>query len=396
MEPKRGYRMRKQIEWRGITWNHPRGYESIAAVSQEFERRYPEVKITWDIRSLKDFGDYPVTLLAQNYDFIMLDHPHIGSASNAGALIPLEQYLPKEFLQDQEKNSVGKSYESYQLDGHQWALAVDAAAQVAAYRPDLFSDFGIAVPKYWNEVFELAQKNSKNHFVGLPLCPTDVYCCFLSICANQSGTSFFTEENGIDWKTAHSAIKRLCRLAQIVHPDSLDMNPIQMLDKMAETDEIFYVPLLFGYSNYARQPKNGRKRVYFTDIPSVTDIPNGALLGGVGLSISSRCREVKMASEFVMYAAGEEMQKGIYFEHEGQPGYLGAWNDEKVNNASGDFFKNTLNTLQHSYLRPRYNGYNEFQEKAGFVLNLGLKQKDRPDVILEQLKAVFEEVNRRK
>ena len=39
-----------------------------------------------------------------------MDHPHIGSALEAGALVPLEMYLSEEFLKDQEENSVGRMF----------------------------------------------------------------------------------------------------------------------------------------------------------------------------------------------------------------------------------------------------------------------------------------------
>ena len=36
-----------------------------------------------------------------------------------------------------ESETVGKSYASYHIGGHQWALPIDAATQVQAIRPDL-------------------------------------------------------------------------------------------------------------------------------------------------------------------------------------------------------------------------------------------------------------------
>ena len=193
--------MSEHCEFRGITWNHPRGYESIRAVSDAFCGEHPGVTISWDIRSLKDFGDYPVTELAKKYDFIMMDHPHIGSAVKAGALVPLDMYLSGEFLKEQEENSVGRSYESYKMAGHQWALAADAAAQISAYREDLLEQTGEKIPKSWEQVIELAKRLSGETKAALPLCQTDCYCSFLSLCANHSGNQVFSKEQGIAYKT---------------------------------------------------------------------------------------------------------------------------------------------------------------------------------------------------
>ena len=384
--------MSEHCEFRGITWNHPRGYESIRAVSDAFCGEHPGVTISWDIRSLKDFGDYPVTELAKKYDFIMMDHPHIGSAVKAGALVPLDMYLSEEFLKDQEENSVGRSYESYGMAGHQWALAADAAAQISAYRDDLLEQAGETIPKSWEQVLELAKRLSGETKAALPLCQTDCYCSFLSLCANRGGDQVFSEESGIAQGTMVYALTVLSELVPYLHVESLDMNPIQTLDRMADTNEIAYVPLLFGYSNYSRTDHAGKYLVKFTDIPSETDTPSGALLGGVGLAVSSGCKEIPTAMEFVKYALCEESQKGIYFKHAGQPGYLKAWRDPAVNAASNGFFENTLATLQNSYLRPRYEGYNTFQEKAGLVINEGLRKGISPEEIAGELEALFREL----
>ena len=384
--------MSEYYEFRGITWDHPRGYESIIAVSDAFRVEHPDVKITWDIRSLKDFGDYPVTELAKKYDFIMMDHPHIGSAVKAGALVPLDRYLSEEFLRDQEENSVGRSYESYRMSGHQWALAVDAAAQISAYREDLLKQNEEKIPKNWRQVAELAKRLSGNTKLAIPLCQTDSYCCFLSLCANHGGEQVFSETNGIANETMCYALELLSEIVPYLHEKSLDMNPIQALDLMADTNEIAYIPLLFGYSNYSRRNHKVRHLIKFTDIPSETNVPSGALLGGVGLAVSSECKKIPTAIEFVKFALCEKNQKGIYFEHAGQPGYLKAWKDPEVNAASNGFFENTLATLRNSYLRPRYEGYNIFQEKAGLVINEGLKKKMSPESIAEELEALFQKL----
>ena len=386
--------MKEKICLKGITWNHPRGYETIGAVSKAFSRNCTDVKLHWDVRSLKDFGDYPVTLLAENYDLIMLDHPHIGSAVEGGALIPLNQWLDQAFLEDQEKNSVGRSFESYQMNGCQWALAVDAAAQISAYRPDLMA--GILPPRNWDEVKNLAKDRKRAGWVGFPLCQTDVYCSFLTICANIRGDGVICRESGVEYQAALQAVELLRELSELVYPASLDMNPIQMLEHMALTDEVCYVPLLFGYSNYARTPPFGRKLIRFTNIPSFTQIPSGALLGGVGLAVSSGCKNKRIAADFVRFAAQDDIQRGIYYENAGQPGYLGAWTDEAVNRDCHGFFLDTLDTLRLSYLRPRYGGYNRFQEMAGLILNQGLKDRQKPGEIVSCLQALFEKLKKQR
>ena len=280
------------------------------------------------------------------------------------------------------------------MNGHQWALAVDAAAQTSAYRPDLMG--GILLPGNWEEVKNLAKDRGRAGRVGFPLCQTDVYCSFLSICANIQGDRVICRESGLELQAALQAVDLLRELSEMVSPVSLDMNPIQMLEYMALTNEVCYVPLLFGYSNYARTPASGRKLIRFANIPSFTEIPSGSLLGGVGLAVSARCRYKKIAADFVRFAAQDDIQRGIYYENAGQPGYLGAWTDEKVNRDCHGFFLDTLDTLRLSYLRPRYEGYNQFQERAGLILKQGLKDRQKPKEIVGHLQTLYEKLEKQR
>jgi len=51
------------------------------------QRLPKEVRIIWDIRSLKDFGDKPIEELIDEYDLITIDHPYMGQADKHGLLL---------------------------------------------------------------------------------------------------------------------------------------------------------------------------------------------------------------------------------------------------------------------------------------------------------------------
>lgn len=145
---------------RGMTWRHARGIAPLQAATEAFCRENPQVSINWDARSLQEFEETSVPELAERYDLLMIDHPFVGLAAQSEALLPLDEALPAEFLTDQAANSVGPSHASYQWEGHQWALATDAAAQVSAYREDLLASRGVVVPTTWDEVWQLARHES--------------------------------------------------------------------------------------------------------------------------------------------------------------------------------------------------------------------------------------------
>lgn len=105
------------IQLRGMTWKHERGVNPLLAASRDFAAIHPDVSIEWDARSLADFEQYPLEKLADRYDLIMIDHPHIGTAVKGGLLLPLGSLLPEAFLRGQEEGSVGQSYASYTWEG---------------------------------------------------------------------------------------------------------------------------------------------------------------------------------------------------------------------------------------------------------------------------------------
>ena len=139
----------EKIIIKGITWGHSRGISPLLAFSQRFSELNPGVEVQWTKRSLQEFADFPIEKLTEQYDLLIIDHPWVGCAAATNCVLPLESYLPKDYLQDQLDNSVGQSHQSYHYNGHQWALAIDAATPAASYRPDLFEKNNISLPLVW-------------------------------------------------------------------------------------------------------------------------------------------------------------------------------------------------------------------------------------------------------
>ena len=133
------------VTLRGMTWKHDRGLAPMLATAAQFAERHPDVRIEWEARSLQGFADHPIRDLAQEFDLLVLDHPFMGTVAKGGYLVPLDNYISSEVLCNLRNESVGASHQSYFYDGHQWALAIDAAAQVAGYRPDLLAAVGMGV-----------------------------------------------------------------------------------------------------------------------------------------------------------------------------------------------------------------------------------------------------------
>jgi multiple sugar transport system substrate-binding protein len=353
------------IELRGITWNHTRGYLPMVATAQRFSELHPDVSVVWEKRSLQHFADLHLQDLVERFDLLVIDHPFIGTAAESGLLLPLDSYLDKEFLADQARNSVGKSHASYQFEQHQWALAIDAATPVSGWRRDLLEAKGLSVPETWNELLELARRG----LVAIPGIPLDSLMHFYMVCTGLGETPFSSNDELISADLGLHALEMLRELYTLISPECARRNPIATWELLTTTNSIAICPFAYGYSNYSR------------DIYARYPLETGGLiaidahnrcrstLGGAGLAISSRCQQLSAAIEYSQFVASPECQTGLYFQSGGQPGHRLAWLDNEVNRASHDFFRNTLATLDEAWLRPRWNGYLDFQDHAAPILH---------------------------
>lgn len=351
-----------------MTWLHARGLDPLVAASKVFAENIG-VQINWVARSLSDFELFPMEQLAAEYDMIMIDHPHIGISHAESLLQPLETLLPEELLADQKENSVGQSYASYTWEGHQYALPLDAAAQVSAYRKDLLE----ALPTTWGEVLALAKENPEK--VAIPFVPVHAYSSFYTLCSHFSEGIVWSDGSDLSEEAGVKALEILTELLAVANKESKDMDPINMLDKMCQGNEIIYSPLVYGYSNYARKGY-AKYVVNFGDMPrhESQQSPKGSMIGGVGLALSTKCQEREAAIAFMKFVAPAEAQMGLLFDAGGQPGHKKAWEDGRVNELSNNFFAGTLETLMLGSMRPRFAGYVDFQAEAGsrireFVVN---------------------------
>ncbi len=355
---------------KGITWDHPRGYQPLRAAAAEWGRR-TGMELQWDVRTLKEFGDMPVEKLVGLYDLIIIDHPYMGEAAAKALLLPLDEYLPDSFLGVQAAQSVGPSYDSYGWKGKHYALPVDAAAQVAVIRQDLADSIAWRPPVNTQQLRAAADALPKGRYMAVPMCPTDIWCVFLSLCAQQKAGEFITAA-GIDEQAGCYALEQLHAFTRFMHPHSLDMNPIQLLDRMSLEEEIIYSPFTFGYTNYSRRSAAGR-RLLFLDAPRRSKDGLSTVLGGAGIAVSSRSSNRDACMEFIRYVLDPEVQRTIYYINGGQPAHISAWLDPLCNEDSGSFFSNTLHTMQHVYRRTGVPGFNRFQEQAADLVHAWVK-----------------------
>jgi multiple sugar transport system substrate-binding protein len=375
-------------ELRGITWDHTRGYVPLIATAQRFAELQPDISIQWHKRSLKEFGDLALDRLAQEFDLLVIDHPFVGMAAEHKLLTPLEPYISAAFLEGQAQHSVGKSNASYLYNGSQWALAIDTAAPISGWRSDLLANAGVSAPSTWSELLTLAHRG----LVVIPGVPIDTLMHLYMLCIALGEEPFSKPNCFASHKVAIQALEMLRELAGLVSAECSQFNPIKVWELLAVSESVAYCPFAYGYSNYSR---DGYAKQWL-EVGGVISLDGHArfrtTLGGAGLAISSHCRHIESAAAYCQYVAGAECQRHLYFDSGGQPGHRSAWSNVEVNRRSHDFFRNTLETLDEAWLRPRWSGYHDLQNKAAKVVHQCVWGKQDPGDVVSTLNRLAAEM----
>ena len=366
---------------KGMTWSHPRGYDPMVACAKAWAEK-TGVEIEWEKRSLQDFESFPVEELAAAYDLIVIDHPHVGQITRENCLLPLDEPAHAAEVAAIAEGTVGRSFPSYNWQGRQWGFPIDAATQVQAYRPDRLSGPVLDLA----EVVTLAKAGK----AILPMRPPHSLMVFFTLAAhlgfpcNVEGPELIAPANGeavLDW---------MAKLVADMDPACFEMDPIAVFDRMSEADCPYeVVPFAYGYVSYSLAGFRPA-RIAFADMPVIGGRPpQGSALGGTGIAVSAKTAAPDAAKAFARWVASGPVQAGIYAASGGQPGHADAWVSDGVNVPTLDFYRGTRATLEGAFVRPRHDGYMEFQEQASNVITDGLRAGERHALLVGRINQLF-------
>lgn len=369
--------------YRALTWDHPRGYNALAAAAAALDPARDGLTLSWEKHSLAGFEEHPIADLCRRYDLIVLDHPHVGEAVAADGLRPLEDLFAAEEIAAWGRDVIGPCLSSYRYAGKHWALPLDAATQVMAYRPDRIDG---PVPDTWDQVLALSGRLP----VALSLAGPHAALTFQSICtalgeppAQADPDLFISRETGM------AALDLMARLAARMPAPLATLNPIGMLGHMAAGGDLALCPLIYGYVNYTR-PAPGAQALRFANAPR--QVPGGrpgSTLGGTGIGISRRARITPALLHHLHWLMSAPVQAGFIPDHDGQPSLRSAWNDAGVNARWGDFYQATADTLEAAFVRPRHPGAIAFQTTASAVIRLALTDGRSYGATIDDLQSLY-------
>jgi len=372
------------MRYRGLTWDHPRGYSALMAAAGMLDEARDGIAINWDKHSLEGFEAHPIGDLCERYDLVVLDHPHVGEAVAVGCLQSLESLFAADEIVALERATIGPCLSSYRLNGLHWGLPLDAATQVLAYRADLHDG---PPPITWDDVSALSERES----VALSLAGPHAALTFQSIVAALTPPDAAIDpEQFVATQTGLAALDLLARLASRSPQVVRDANPIGMLSHMATREDVVLCPLIYGYVNYAVAGGQNTHAITFADAPRATSGGRpGSTLGGTGIGISTRCVVTPALLTHLRWLMSAEAQTRFIPAHDGQPSRRSAWQDDAVNSRWGNFYRNTAATLERAHVRPRHNHAIAFQASASAFIREELENKRDHRAVLAGLQKMF-------
>jgi len=361
-----------------MAWDHPRGLDSVVNSNSLLERQR-DVRVDWEARSLLAFGDQPISAFYENFDLMIIDHPHVPDAVHSQTILPLDSILGSEKLEALNLTSVGESHSSYQYQEKQWALAIDTAAQVSAFRPDK-ADHS---PIFWSEALELAKTGT----LLWPHKPVDAFSTFATLMAQREAPLGGTE-NFIEKKQAAEVLEFMIELSGLVPDICLTSNPIDAAELLAESDRYTHAICMYGYSNYSRDGFR-EHLIAYDDLPSFDGRASGSQLGGAGIAVSAASSNPQLAAEIAYLLSSPEIQSSTYVAAGGQPGNLLAWKSGYANQLTNNFFANTLRSLERAWVRPRIFGWPEVQFASSQIIHRVLTEKKFVTADLDAIEETF-------
>jgi multiple sugar transport system substrate-binding protein len=366
---------------RGMTWGHRRAIDPLIATLPEFQRRHPDIAVSWDSRPLHGFEFTPIEELAQRYDLIILDHPFCGDIVRTQALLPLDELVTPAL----EAAFVGPSLATYRYDKRIWALPVDAACQVAVARPDLLVSLDRVAPASWSDLLQLGEAaHRKGLKLAIGLRGVHSLMTLFTLAANL-GRACATEPDRdlIDRDTARQALDAIKALLAHCPVQALDWNSIELHDAMVAREDLVFCPAVYCYATYAEADIAHPLR--FSNLPGLTGAdPRGSTIGGAGLGISAKVKDREAAFAYARYLMDSATQK-TFASHHGQPAHADSWEDPTIAARFGGCYPDTRATMEGCWIRPRYAGYLAFQAAGGMLVEQHLRGEIGFEALFDRL-----------
>ncbi|GGJ40556.1 carbohydrate ABC transporter substrate-binding protein [Streptomyces brasiliensis] len=376
----------------GMTWDHPRGHRALDAFAQAFDAP----AVDWHRQPLSAFEAHPVAELAREYDVMVIDHPGLGAAIEADALLPIEEVVDAGQLETWLAATVGRSAASYRMCDRTWAVPIDAAAQVAVHRRDA----RVPVPARWEEVPDVAAEYRVTLCLGGPhaMLTLLAMCVQESPAVGEAGQPVSAEPAGVRQLLPQESAVAALELLRTVHRagdrETSLLDPIQVHEAIAAGGPgPVWCPLAYGYVSYAR-PTTGHALAW-ADAPGRRGSGPLSVLGGTGLAVSRRAEGNPAVGAWLTAYLRDEVQTGLVPAAGGQAAHRGVWAGPHTSSDRGGFYGSTVATLEAAWVRPRMPGWTGLQAEGSELVREAIVHGGSARSVVDRINRDFAALCRR-
>jgi multiple sugar transport system substrate-binding protein len=370
----------------GLTWGHRRAVAPLEAASNAYAAQ-GGTAVNWQVRDLRRFEHEPLHVVARTVDLIVFDHPFCGVIAQSGCLSPLPaNWIMQTLGSDPAARFVGRSYESYVYAGQLWGLPVDAACNHAAYRSDLLVKHG-DVPLSWEAVLELGRRaRGDGRWLAMGAQGHHGLLAVAALMANAGKPFPEGDRSGFTLNAAVllKALDKFRGLLDCCVPESLSWNSIDVQDAMVARDDLVYCPVVYGFATYGEV--GGRRRLSFSPLPGdIVPCANGAVIGGAAVGVSANCSSLDEALDYLAFLAQAQTQVGSFGANSGQAARVEVWSDPALDGRYNGYFSGALSSMTRCSMRPRFVGYQQFERRAGDILEQGIRSGTSSEDIVNSI-----------
>ncbi|MGC8963031.1 MAG: ABC transporter substrate-binding protein [Candidatus Bipolaricaulaceae bacterium] len=274
----------------------------IAKYVDEWNSLHPETQVEF---TTMPWGDYiglalPAAFAAgQGPDIFWLSPGDILRYVNEGMLLPFDEYMTKDELDD----LVPAARQRPTVEGVLYGLPVEIEPVAIYYNVDLFEQYGLAVPKDWDELLDVAKKLTTPERYGLIIETIPSYYQLFTWYPFlwSAGADVMTP----DWKKAtmdtEGAIAALKLWGDLIRnglsPSSTPTSTSDILSNFAAGLGAMQVCGMWAIAALAAQPPDFRVGV-FPVPPLKAGMPSISVFGGWTFVVNKQTPHPKEAVEF--------------------------------------------------------------------------------------------------
>ena len=289
--------------------------DAVKAMAPEYTKTHPNVTVNvtelpYDNtreRALADFTSHKGA-----FDVVGFDYLWVKEYAKGGFLLPLDDFAAK--ATDLQKDDFFKAYLDYAtVDGKLYGLPWLAAVYMMYYRKDLLTQYGLQVPKTWDEyaatAATLQQKSGLfgSTFIGKrddPLVDE-----FWTIAWSYGAQMYDGHHATIDTPATLAALQLWAKVLKTASPDSLSADWPMVAASFSQGKSAMMLNFSDTSETILGSDSTVADKVGFAPVPAG---PTGKLtpnLGGWGIGVNADSKNQQAAFDFVTWLTSAATQK---------------------------------------------------------------------------------------